>query len=131
MKRFANNFVSNIEKESHIKKKLREFTPHHNRIFASPRLEAELVDIYFRKPQEGESGIFMSVARALQLMSGNITQKLSPVFLGRAFGEQGFRRVKSGGQRGYIVVCRTADEIHQKQLSMAASAEDDRVDSGQ
>ena len=103
----------------------------HNRQFETPRLEAELVDIYFRKPQEGESGIFMSVARALQLMSGNITQKLSPVFLGRAFGEQGFRRVKSGGQRGYIVVCRTADEIHPKQLSMAASAEDDRVDSGQ
>ena len=103
----------------------------HNRQFETPRLEAELVDIYFRKPQEGESGIFMSVARALQLMSGNITQKLSPVFLGRAFGELGFRRVKSGGQRGYIVVCRTADEMHQKQLSMAASAEDDRVDSGQ
>ena len=103
----------------------------HNRQFETPRLEAELVDIYFRKPQEGENGIFMSVARALQLMSGNITQKLSPVFLGRAFGELGFRRVKSGGQRGYIVVCRTADEMHQKQLSMAALAEDDGMDSGQ
>ena len=46
-----------------------------------------------------------------------------------AMGELGFRRVKYNGQRGYIVVPRTADEIQSAQLMMACEAE--AVDSGQ
>ena len=83
--------------------------------------------IYFRKPIGIESGIFMSVARALQIISTNISQKLSPVYLGRAFMEQGFRRVKSCGQRGYVVELRTGEEIQRLQRRMV---DDDDVDSG-
>ena len=67
--------------------------------------------------------MFMSVARAMQLVSANISQKLSAVYLGRALGEQGFRRVKYNGVRGYIVVCRSGDEIHAAQQSMAIQSE--------
>ena len=100
----------------------------HNRQFETPRLENELVQLYFRKPVGVESGIFMSVARALQIISNNISQKLSPVYLGRAFMEQGFRRVKSCGQRGYVVELRTGEEIQRLQRKMV---DDDDMDSGQ
>lgn len=95
----------------------------HNRLFETPRLESELVQLYFRKPTGAEPGMFMSVARAMQLVSANISQKLSAVYLGRALGEQGFRRVKYNGVRGYIVVCRSGDEIHAAQQSMAIQSE--------
>ena len=95
----------------------------HNRQFETPRLEAELVQLYFRKPAGTEPGVFMSVARAMQVVSANISQKLSPVYLGRALGEQGFRRVKYNGVRGYIVVCRSGDEMHAAQQSMAMQSE--------
>jgi len=91
----------------------------HNRQFETPRLESELVQLYFRKPTGAEPGVFMSVARALQLVSANISQKLSAVYLGRAMTEQGFQRVKYNGVRGYIVVCRSGDEIQAAQQSMA------------
>ena len=96
----------------------------HNRQFETPRLEKELVSLYFRKPVGVEGGEFMSVARALQIVSSNIAQKLSPVYLGRAFADLGFRRVKSHGQRGYIVVQRTSEEMLSAQRIMAVEAED-------
>ena len=100
----------------------------HNRQFETPRLESELVQLYFRKPVGVGGGIFMSVARAMQIVSANISQKISAVYLGRAFMEQGFRRVKSCGQRGYIVEQRTGEEIQRLQRQMA---DDVDVDSGQ
>ena len=95
----------------------------HNRAFETPRLETELVQLYFRQPTEAESGEFMSVARALQIVSANISQKLSAVHLGRALADQGFRRVKYQGIRGYIVVCRKADEMQMVQRTMARDAQ--------
>ena len=97
----------------------------HNRLFETPRLEHELVSLYFRQPSAADPGVFMSVARAMQIVSANISQKLSPVHLGRALGDMGFRRVKYQGVRGYIVACRKADEIQSVQVSMASMAEPD------
>ena len=62
---------------------------------------------------------------AMQVVGAGITQKLSPVYLGRALGEMGFRRVKYCGQRGYLVIERTAEEIRAVQRTMAAEAERD------
>ena len=103
----------------------------YNRQFETPKLEYELASLYFRRPSGAEPGMFMSVARAMQIVSANISQKLSPVHLGRALGELGFQRVKHGGVRGYIVVCRSGDEMQAAQRSMAAeaSADEGTVDS--
>ena len=103
----------------------------HNEQFESPRLEKELVQLYFRKPTGADPGVFMSVARAMQLVSANISQKLSVVYMGRAMGELGFRRVKYNGVRGYIVVCRNSDEIHaaQQMMAMQSEPEEGSVDS--
>ena len=94
----------------------------HNACFETPRLEYELASLYFRQPTGAEQGVFMSVARAMQVVSANISQKLSAVHLGRAMGALGFRRVKYQGVRGYLVVCRKADEIITAQTSMAYEA---------
>ena len=96
----------------------------HNRQFETPRLEAELVDIYFRKPQDHEQGEFMPVARALQIIGGSTTQKLSAVSLGRAFMEQGYKQVRRAYSRGYVVMQRDAQEIHTR-LQMMATMTDD------
>ncbi|MBR2236532.1 MAG: hypothetical protein IJ887_01420, partial [Prevotella sp.] len=49
----------------------------HNSQFEAPRMEKELVHLYFRKPVGIKGGIFMPVARAMQIVSANISQKLS------------------------------------------------------
>ncbi len=98
---------------------------HHNRQFETPRLEQELVDLYFRKPNDTELGEFISVARALQLISCGISQKLSSVNVGRAFSDLGFKRVRTNSSRGFIVVCRTAEEMKVYQHSLLAGAQPD------
>ena len=100
----------------------------HNRQFETPRLEAELVQAYFRHPSPTESGEFMSVARAMQIVGAGMTQKLSAVNLGRAFLEQGFAPKRFNKIRGYVVVCRTGDEIKGFLKSMAIQAEPDEGD---
>lgn len=100
----------------------------HNRQFETPRLEHELVDLYFRKPTDSELGEFMSVARALQLISNGISQKLSAVNVGRAFSDLGFKRVRTNSSRGFIVVCRTAEEIKAYQHRLLMDAEPDLED---
>ena len=100
----------------------------HNRQFETPRLEQELVDLYFRRPQDGEIGTFMSVARALQIISNGISQKLSSTSTGRAFSDLGFKRVRTNSSRGFIVICRTADEMQAYQNRLSTDAQPDTPD---
>ena len=97
----------------------------HNKQFETPRLEHELVDLYFRKPTDSELGEFISVARALQMISNGISQKLSAVNVGRAFSDLGFKRVRTNSCRGFIVVCRTPEEIKAYQHRHLMDAEPD------
>ena len=94
----------------------------HNRKFETPRLEYELVDLYFRKPLEHENSMFMTSSRVLQVIGSGITQKLSATRIGMAFNELGFKRVRYHGIRGYLVMQRTAEEIMAYQKSMAMHA---------
>ena len=100
----------------------------HNKQFETPRLEHELVDLYFRKPTDTELGEFMSVARALQIISNGISQKLSAVNVGRAFSDLGFKRVRTNSCRGFIVVCRTGEEMKAYQHRLLADAQPDTSD---
>ena len=94
----------------------------HNRKFETPRLEHELVDLYFRKPLEHENSMFMTSSRVLQIIGSGITQKLSATRIGMAFSELGFQRVRYHGIRGYLVMQRTAEEIMANQKAMAMHA---------
>lgn len=83
----------------------------HNRNFESPNMELELVSIYFRKPNEGELGIFVSATRAMQIIGSSIAQRLSPINIGRAFKELGFECTRFKGIKGYWVMERSAEEM--------------------
>ena len=96
----------------------------HNQAFETPRLESELVDVYFRHPQGQEPGEYMPVSRALQIIGGNTVQQLSAVRLGRAFVEQGFRQVRQTHSRGYVVVRRSPEEIQAHLRGMAYGGEE-------
>ena len=97
----------------------------HNSKFETPRLEQELVDLYFRKPSEGETGEFVSVARAMQIIGCNITQKLSSQKISKAFSDLGFNRLRTKHSRGFIAVIRTAEEIRNYQISQGINASGD------
>ena len=97
----------------------------HNMYYETPKQERELVDVYFRKPRELEGGEFMPVSRAMQIVGGNTVQQLSDVRLGRAFRDLGFACKRNSQGRGYIVVCRTAEEIKARQRLLAATDDDD------
>ena len=100
---------------------------HHNRQFETPHLEKELVSLYFRVPKEGENGMFMTSARAIQIIGTGISQKLSPTRVGLAFNELGFQRVRYHGIRGYLVIQRTAEDMqaYQKGIILNDAPEDD------
>ena len=100
---------------------------HHNRQFETPHLERELVSLYFRVPLESENGMFMTSARAIQIIGMGISQKLNPTRVGLAFNELGFQRVRYHGIRGYLVIQRTAEEMqaYQKSIILNDDTEDD------
>ena len=77
---------------------------------------------------EQGAGEFMPVALALQIISANIAQKLSSVLLGRAFVELGFKRRTMRNVRGYIVVRRSAEEMHSLRMALAAASDNTDTD---
>ena len=99
----------------------------HNKQFETPHLERELVSLYFRVPMESENGMFMTSARAIQIIGTGISQKLNPTRVGLAFNELGFQRVRYHGIRGYLVIQRTAEEMqaYQKGIILNDDTEDD------
>ena len=97
----------------------------HNHKFEAPRLERELVALYFAHPTEDQHGIFMTASRALQIIGAGISQKLSAVYVGRAFCELGFRKVRVNHCWGYLVIERDGNMIKAQQVHLAMEAEGD------
>ena len=62
----------------------------------------------------------MPVARALQIVGGSISQKISDRKLGRAFADQGYQFKRTNMSRGYIVVQRSGVEIQERQKRLAS-----------
>ena len=94
----------------------------HNEHFATPSLEQELINYYFRQPKDGEQYEEMPVSIALQIVGANITQKLTSIALGRAFMSLGYQFRVVRGQRRYFVIRRTPEEL--RLLRQGGSGED-------
>ena len=95
----------------------------HNKQFETPQIEQELVDVFFRKPVGEETGEFMPVSRAMQIICGNISQHVHVSRLGQAFQTQGFAYKRTAHSRGYIVVQREHDEIKSRLRLLALADE--------
>ena len=91
----------------------------HNQAFEAPLIEQELVDVYFRRPKKHETGEYMPVSRAMQIIGGNLSQHVNASRLGQAFRSQGYEYKRTAHSRGYIVVQRDAMEIKER-LKMLA-----------
>ena len=91
----------------------------HNEHYESPCTERELVFWFFRKPAEGEQGEFMPVGLAMQIVSGQISGKISKEQMGHAFIALGFERKTYRNVRGYIVVRRSTAEIESLRNGLA------------
>ena len=91
----------------------------HNERFESPCTERELVFWNFRKPNEGEQGEFMPVGLAMQIVSGQISAKISKEQMGHAFISLGFERKTYHNVRGYVVVRRSIAEIESLRSRLA------------
>ena len=55
----------------------------HNSRFEVPNLEEDLIRTHFRKPFEGETGIFVTAADILEQISSCLRYPLSPNKIGR------------------------------------------------
>ena len=82
-----------------------------NREFESTRPEEELLLTYFRPPFVGCHAIFMKVSEILERINIGIRQPLSPNRLGIMLKRLGFTKCKYNGERGYLVVERSIEEI--------------------
>ena len=66
----------------------------------------------------------MPVSRAMQIIGGVVTTKLSDRKLGRAFQDLGFEFRRTSTSRGYIVVQRSGLEIKEKMQRDARDVSD-------
>ena len=91
----------------------------HNRQFETPQIEQELIDVFFRRPREKETGEFMPVSRAMQIVGGNPSVRINASRLGQAFKSQGYEYRRTAHSRGYIVVQRDLREIKARMQTLA------------
>ena len=94
----------------------------HNRAFETPKSAHELIGKYLRKPRPGEPGQFVSATDILQMVGSNPVLRLTANLVGRAMTDLGFERVRSHGERGYIVVPYSAEEIEARKRMLAYDA---------
>jgi len=92
-----------------------------NKDYEVPNLEGELVLTYFRPTFEGCQGaIFLKVSEILERINMGVRQPLSPTKLGMLLGKLGFVKCKYGGERGYLLLERSSEEIKASQKMIAA-----------
>ena len=100
----------------------------HNENYESPHPEREMVSRYFRLPKTGEPAEFLSATEILQMISGNLAQKLSVNQVASAMKALGFERMHAHSKRGYLVVAYSAEEIKANQRMLACEAKPENRD---
>ena len=94
----------------------------HNERFEVVKAERELISRFYRVPHEKEPGVFVSSTEIMQNIGGLLTCQLTKNKLGRAMTALGFESVRSHGQRGYVVVEYSAEEIKHNKSMLAYDA---------
>ena len=92
-----------------------------NREFEAPIPEEELVLTYFRPTFEGcQDSVFLKVSEILERINSGIKQVLSPIRLGILLSKLGFKKCRYNGERGYLVIERSGEEIAASRKLIAA-----------
>ena len=95
-----------------------EVLKEHNQRFETPRPEEDLIDYYFRKPNEMEIGEVLPVTIAQQIVC-TPSNRVGTDALARAFEKLGY---ECAGNGGYRLVRRTDEERKQRACSLAYEA---------
>lgn len=83
-----------------------------NKEFEAPSPEEELLLTYYRPTFQGcQDAIFLKVSEILEQINASIRQPLSPNRLGIILKRLGFTKCKHNGERGYLVIERSSEEI--------------------
>ena len=91
----------------------------HNSRFEVPNLAEDLIRTHFRKPFEGEAGIFVTAADILEQISSCLRYPLSPNKIGRIMAGLEFESIRYKGKRGYVTVKKTGEDIDRERRSGA------------
>ena len=94
----------------------------HNERFEVAKPECELISRFYRVPHEKEHGVFVSSTEIMQNIGGLLTYQLTKNKLGRAMTALGFESMRSHGQRGYVVVEYSGEEIRHNKSELAYDA---------
>jgi hypothetical protein len=97
----------------------------HNKAFETPCLEKDLISERFRLPGAGEKGEFVTTTHIFQTIAGNLVRELSANKIGRVMTDLGFQRMRSQGERGYLVVAYSPQEIDARRRFKAMQAKPD------
>lgn len=96
-----------------------EMVSERNNRFRVANLEQQLVYRFYRQPTGTDTGEFVDVGTAMQLISGNIATKLRKEAVDQAFINLGFKSVVVDGMSGYLAVRRLPEEINALGRQMA------------
>jgi len=94
----------------------------HNRRFETPRPEEELIDYYFRKPKDDETGEVMPTTIAMQVVCRGTWVRTTAEAMSRAFTNLDYEYCEMEEGAGFRVIQRTDDEIRQRAVSLAYQA---------
>ena len=103
-----------------------EVLKQHNERFEVPNMEQELISKYYHLPGNNAQGEFVSTTEILQTIGGNLMPRLTANKVGRVMKDLGFRRIRSHGRWGYVVVEYSTGEIKENKSMLAYDAESDR-----
>lgn len=92
----------------------------HNEDYQVPCLERDLIQTLYQVPMKGAAdAVFLTVGQILQTINMFLHVPLNTMRLGLAMKQLGFRRVKAGGKRGYLVIELNAESVNRNKHAMA------------
>ena len=91
----------------------------HNHNFEEPNLELELIQTYFRLPQENEVGEFYTASRIIETICVSVKAQLYPRNIAIWMNKLGYQQRRRDNMRGWNVVLLTATDIKQRQQENA------------
>ena len=91
----------------------------HNHNFEEPNLELELIQTYFRLPQENEVGEFYTASRIIETICVSVKTPLYPRNIAIWMNKLGYQQRRRDNMRGWNVILLTATDIKQRQQENA------------
>ena len=91
----------------------------HNQHFEEPNMELELIQTYFRRPEEHEVGEFYTASRIIETINISVRTPLLPRNIAIWMNKLGYPQRRRDNMRGWNVIVLSCTEIKQRQQENA------------